>query len=92
MPLPLFFGIASTRSLLSWPSWKHYADASLRLSRRSPLELNNAAASAHDPLPLAVWFEDISDLSAGLGYASEDAYENPIAKLAFHGAHRPCDP
>jgi len=39
-----------------------------------------------DLLPLAVWFEDISDLSAGLGYASEDAYENPITKLAFHGA------
>ena len=39
-----------------------------------------------DLLPLAVWFEDISDLSAGLGYASEDAYENPVAKLAFHGA------
>jgi hypothetical protein len=39
-----------------------------------------------DLLPLAVWFEDVSDLSAGLGYASEDAYDSPIAKLAFHGA------
>ena len=39
-----------------------------------------------DLLPLAVWFEDVSDLSAGLGYASEDAYDSPIAKLAFRGA------
>lgn len=39
-----------------------------------------------DVLPLAIWFEDVADLSAGLGYVSEDAYENPLGKLKFHGA------
>jgi hypothetical protein len=39
-----------------------------------------------DVLPLAIWFEDVADLSAGLGYVSEDAYENPLGKLKFLGA------
>jgi hypothetical protein len=39
-----------------------------------------------DVLPLAVWFETTADLSVGLGYASEDAYDNPLGKLTFHGA------
>jgi hypothetical protein len=40
-----------------------------------------------DVLPLAVWFDDVSNLSTGLGYVSEAAYENPLGKLRFHGAH-----
>ncbi|HET9395626.1 MAG TPA: hypothetical protein VFO36_06180, partial [Nitrospiraceae bacterium] len=39
-----------------------------------------------DILPLAVWFDTVDDLSRGLGYVSEDAYDSPISKLRFHGA------
>jgi hypothetical protein len=39
-----------------------------------------------DLLPLAVWFDDVGNLSNGLGYISEDAYDNPLGKLKFHGA------
>jgi hypothetical protein len=40
----------------------------------------------HDLLPIAVWFDSVDDLSIGIGYLSEDAYENPLAKLQFLGA------
>src|SRR5215470_1915221 len=40
----------------------------------------------HDVLPIAVWFDSVDDLSIGIGYMSEDAYENPLAKLQFLGA------
>jgi len=39
-----------------------------------------------DVLPLAIWFDDFTDLSAGLGYVSEAAYDNPLGKLKFRGA------
>ncbi|MCP3390530.1 hypothetical protein NLM27_17265 [Bradyrhizobium sp. CCGB12] len=39
-----------------------------------------------DVLPLAVWFDDVDDLSAGVGYLSEDAYDNPLSRLTFRGA------
>ncbi|MCS3761249.1 hypothetical protein [Bradyrhizobium centrosematis] len=39
-----------------------------------------------DVLPLAVWFDDVSDLSVGVGYMSEDAYDNPLGRLRFRGA------
>jgi hypothetical protein len=39
-----------------------------------------------DILPIAIWFNRIDDLSNGLGYVSEDAYDNPLGKLKFHGA------
>lgn len=39
-----------------------------------------------DVLPLAIWFDDLTDLSAGLGYVSEAAYDNPLGKLKFRGA------
>jgi hypothetical protein len=39
-----------------------------------------------DILPLAIWFEDVSNLSTGLGYVSQDAYDNPLGRLIFHGA------
>lgn len=39
-----------------------------------------------DVLPLAVWFDDVGDLSAGVGYLSEDAYDNPLSRLKFLGA------
>ena len=39
-----------------------------------------------DVLPLAVWFENVNDLSIGIGYASEDAYNSPLSKLKFRGA------
>jgi hypothetical protein len=40
----------------------------------------------HDVLPIAVWFDSVDDLSIGIGYMSEDAYENPLGKLQFLGA------
>jgi hypothetical protein len=39
-----------------------------------------------DVLPMAIWFDSVDDLSNGLGYVSEAAYESPIAKLRFRGA------
>jgi len=39
-----------------------------------------------DVLPLAVWFDSPEDLSVGVGYVSEDAYDNSLGKLRFHGA------
>jgi len=37
-------------------------------------------------LPLAIWFDRWDYLDLGLGYWSEDAYENPKARLKFLGA------
>ena len=34
-------------------------------------------------LPYAIWFDDVSDLSFGWGYATQDAYERANAKLAY---------
>src|SRR6185369_15657428 len=39
-----------------------------------------------DFLPGAVWFDSKDDLSFGVGYVSEDAFENPRSKLKFLGA------
>lgn len=39
-----------------------------------------------DWLPLVVWYDRADDLSHGLGYADQDAYANPIAKISFRGA------
>jgi hypothetical protein len=39
-----------------------------------------------DVLPIAVWFDSVEDLSNGLAYVSEDAYDSPRGKLRFHGA------
>jgi|SRR5215216_384587 len=41
-----------------------------------------------DVLPLAIWFDDFADLSAGLGYVGEAAYENPLGKLNVDSATR----
>lgn len=39
-----------------------------------------------DFMPAVVYYEKFDDLSLGLLYASEDAYEGPISKLKLHGA------
>ncbi|MGB5215325.1 MAG: hypothetical protein WBN88_16965 [Anderseniella sp.] len=39
-----------------------------------------------DFLPAIVYYESAKDLSLGMLYASEDAYDGPIAKLTFKGA------
>lgn len=36
--------------------------------------------------PLAIWFDDVNDLSFGWGYATDDAYTSPLAKIEFNGA------
>lgn len=40
----------------------------------------------NDFFPAVVYYERQDDLSLGLLYLSEDAYEGPLAKLKFHGA------
>lgn len=37
-------------------------------------------------LPLVVWYEHAEDLSFGVGYLTQDAYESPLAQLEFRGA------
>lgn len=37
-------------------------------------------------LPLVVWYERADELAHGLGYADQDAYASPIARLGFRGA------
>jgi hypothetical protein len=39
-----------------------------------------------DLLPGAIWYKDKNDLSLGIGYFTEDAYENPQSQLKFLGA------
>lgn len=39
-----------------------------------------------DLLPGAVWFDDATDLSLGIAYVTEDAFENPNSRLKFLGA------
>lgn len=39
-----------------------------------------------DWLPFVLWYEDATDLSHGLAYATQDAYASPRARLAFRGA------
>lgn len=41
---------------------------------------------AQDWLPFVIWYEDASDLSHGLAYATQDAYVSPRARIVFHGA------
>lgn len=36
--------------------------------------------------PLAIWFDDVNDLSKGWGYKNDDAYESPLAKIVFQKA------
>lgn len=36
-----------------------------------------------DLRPLAIWFENINDLSFGWGYKTDDAYDSPLAKIEF---------
>ncbi|GJL92246.1 hypothetical protein [Hyphococcus sp.] len=38
-----------------------------------------------DFLPLAIWFDDVNDLSFGWGYSSVEAYQRENAKMAFNG-------
>ena len=39
-----------------------------------------------DLLPSIRWFPDADDLTFSILYATEDAYENPLSQLKFHGA------
>lgn len=36
-----------------------------------------------DLRPLAIWFDDVNDLSHGWGYKTDDAYDSPLAKIEF---------
>jgi hypothetical protein len=46
---------------------------------------DNGGAPA-DLLPSIYWFPDADDMTFAILYASEDAYENPLSQLKFHGA------
>lgn len=39
-----------------------------------------------DLFPMAIWFDDVNDMTFGWGYATEDAYENKLSQLEFHKA------
>jgi hypothetical protein len=39
-----------------------------------------------DWLPVIVWYDRADDLSHGIAYLTQDAYENPNSQLEFHGA------
>lgn len=39
-----------------------------------------------DLFPMAIWFDDVNDMTFGWGYATEDAYEGENSQLEFHGA------
>ena len=39
-----------------------------------------------DLFPMAIWFDDVNDMTFGWGYATEDAYENELSQLEFHEA------
>lgn len=39
-----------------------------------------------DFLPGVIWFDKLGDYRFGIGYVSEDAFENPNSQLKFHGA------
>lgn len=39
-----------------------------------------------DFLPGVIWFDKPGDYRFGIGYVSEDAFENPNSQLKFHGA------
>lgn len=41
---------------------------------------------ARDWLPFVIWYDDASDLSHGLAYATQDAYASQRARLVFNGA------
>jgi hypothetical protein len=45
----------------------------------------NGGAPA-DLLPSIYWFPDADDMTFAIMYATEDAYENPLSQLKFHGA------
>lgn len=36
-----------------------------------------------DLRPLAIWIDDVNDLSFGWGYKTDDAYDSPLAKIEF---------
>ena len=39
-----------------------------------------------DLIPLTMFFEDMKNLRFGWGYTSQDAYDNPRARMSFEGA------
>jgi hypothetical protein len=45
----------------------------------------NGGAPA-DLLPSIYWFPDADDMTFAIMYATEDAYQNPLSQLKFHGA------
>ncbi|WP_300395705.1 hypothetical protein [Henriciella sp.] len=56
--------------------WEPYTSDPQKGQERIPEDLR----------PLAIWFDDIEDLSQGWGYKTDDAYESPLAKIEFVGA------
>ncbi|MEM1050029.1 MAG: hypothetical protein AAGL24_27985 [Pseudomonadota bacterium] len=39
-----------------------------------------------DLFPMAIWFDDVNDMTFGWGYATWDAYESELSQLEFHEA------
>lgn len=49
-------------------------------------ETTENGRAPEDLFPMAIWFDDVNDMTFGWGYASEDAYESDFSQLEFHGA------
>jgi hypothetical protein len=55
----------------------------------TPKACNSEVADGDIPpdlFPFAVFYEDVADMRFGWGYASQDAYDNPKARMSFEGA------
>jgi hypothetical protein len=59
--------------------WQHVPDA----CQGETVENGKVPA---DFMPGAIWFDDKDDLSFGIGYFLEDAFENPRSQLTFLGS------
>lgn len=60
----------------SWKPPSKYLQDKYGITKRIP----------DDFRPMAIWFDDVNDLSFGWGYKTDDAYESPLAKIEFLGA------
>lgn len=58
----------------------------VRTIRACKGETTENGRAPEDLFPMAIWFDDVNDMTFGWGYASEDAYESDFSQLEFHGA------
>ena len=49
-------------------------------------ETTENGRAPEDLFPMAIWFDDVNDMTFGWGYATWDAYESETSQLEFHQA------